>query len=150
MAAGTEIEYGKIYLAFSDEASSPTWSAPCGLTEVSSSTAVETSQETMPDCDDPDGALGIVITKEISRTTSFSFSGMLPKEAFKFWKGWNETGGEKTMREVYNLTLAEGGGHDEGRAILTGFEKKGTYKNMWKVSGTIVWAKPPTWTDASA
>ena len=148
MAYGTTLKFGEQSLLLGDGASSETFAAPCGLTQISLTTNVETNTVTNPDCTDPD-LPAQVITTEISRAKSASFSGLLVKESLPDWQDWDNAGGEKNVRWLVDLPAADGGGHYEGAALLTAFERTADQGNRWQVSGTITWVTTPAWTDAS-
>lgn len=143
------IKYGQQQLLIGDGAT-PTeaFSAPCGITSLTKTTAVATNTVNIPDCDDPDLAsfLGI---DEVSRQISIQFSGVLATQYLPEWQSWDLTGGYKNIRWYRDLSAASGGGYLQGPALLTAFEEAAEAKGRYTVSGTVTFDGQPTWVPAT-
>ena len=66
MAAATPINFGDIAVLIGDGATPEVFTAPCGLTELTETTNVETNTTNIPDCDNVDIASWLAIDEVVS------------------------------------------------------------------------------------
>jgi hypothetical protein len=110
MAQPTTLPFSAVLVYISNTDSPGVYTAPCGFNQKSLTLDNETSDVTVPDCDDPEAAAWIerAVT---ARSVTVAGSGVLATESYALWQGWGaET---RTVRVV--LT---GLGYWEGDAIL--------------------------------
>lgn len=144
MAAATPINFGDIAVLIGDDATPEVFTAPCGLTELTETTNVETNTTNIPDCNNVDIASWLAID-EVSRQKVVSGNGMLSQEYFAEWNAWDLAGGTKNIRVLYDISAGNGGGYLEGPAVLTTFEKTGSRGSKWTVSVGMTFDGKPTW-----
>lgn len=85
MAQPTVISFGKGRLLLGDGADPEVFVAPCGFTQGSLTIDKDTSDVTVPDCDDPDAAAWKA-TDVTALGWSMSFQGVLAKESLPLYK----------------------------------------------------------------
>ena len=147
MALATSIKFGTQAIRISDGASSPTFAAPCGLTQIGKSSSANTNETIIPYCDDPDKAERLL--DEISRSKTLNFSGILSVENLAVWQAWDDAGGPRDVQWFRDLTALNGGGYYQGSSILASFEETGDMGGRYQISGTIEISGAFPWTDAS-
>jgi hypothetical protein len=137
MAYETAVSFGTMALMLGDGATSEDFTAPCGITSLTKTTNVNVAETTIFDCDDID-LLGQIVLDEISRNHQISFGGLMNVEALPTWRAWDDAGGFKNIRWFRDLTSGNGGGYNEGAALLTAFEEQGQREDgKWQISGTV-------------
>jgi len=149
MATATSVGFGTQALLLGDGATSESFSAPCGITNLTKTTNVNIAETQVPDCADVDALMQIVLD-EVSRNHQISFSGLLTTEALATWDAWDRAGGSKNIQWFRDLTSGNGGGTLAGAAYLTAFEEQGQREDgKWQISGTVRFSGAETWTPAA-
>ena len=145
MAQATTRRWTKLSIWPGDGASPEDFTTQvCGLTSKGFTLSADTSDSTVPDCDDPDLPSWIErVTRSLS--ASVSGSGVMAEETLSFWRTWMLAGTEKNVRIVLDLSASDG--YFEGLFILTSFEltgNEGDGKIQISVgmqsAGAITWA----------
>ncbi|MGW9822288.1 tail tube protein [Methylorubrum extorquens] len=97
---------------------SPVFEMPCGFLSKSLELSATTGETDVPDCDDPDGAVWTERDTR-SRSARVSGQGVLAMESYEEWRAFYLSPASRLVRVEFNDTAANGGGHWQGRAILT-------------------------------
>jgi len=120
MAKPKTAAWYKMLIQVGDGGSPEVFSAPCGLTTRGINFSAETSDTTVPDCDNPSLPSW---TERVARALSGSISGsgVLALDAHDVWRDWFMTGEARNCRLKLDVPAADGGGHYAGRFILTTF-----------------------------
>lgn len=105
----------KVYVGSSD--SPGTYVAPCGFTQKSLTIDAETSDTTVPDCDDPE-AMAWTERGVNALSATVSGSGVMAMASLATWRDWMLAGESRQIRVEFTETGANGGGYYEGDAIL--------------------------------
>ncbi len=119
MAKPTTRSWSKLSIWVGDGADPEDFTSKvCGLRAKTFRISGTTSDQEVPDCDDPDLAVWI---ERIERALSaaISGSGTMAEETFAFWRDWKLSAGAKNVRVVLALTAT---GYFYGRFLLTEFE----------------------------
>jgi hypothetical protein len=126
------------------------FSAPCGFEELTMSININSQDEDIPDCDDPDVAAW-VITTITSQQMVLSGNGVLDTDAMQDWQDWWLDNGaeERNVRWFRDLTGANGGGYFQAPAVLTGYEETHARRARGRMSVTLNLNGKPTFTPAS-
>ena len=149
MAQAKTITFGKTAIMLGDGASSETFAAPCGFTELTMTVNVETNNTNIPDCSDPDLPSWLV-SDIVSKQMTLQGSGVLDTDAMQTWQSWwFGDSAETNVRWFRDLTSAQGGGYFEAPAILTAYEETGSRGQRWNASVSIALNGKPTFTEAS-
>lgn len=118
-------------------------SAVCGLVTKGFTLSADTSDTTVPDCDDPDAAAWVerVIRSLSSGVTG---SGLMAEEKFAFWRDWMLSAASKNVRIVVDGSTIDG--YFQGAYLLTSFELSGAQADgkiqislSLQSDGEIVW-----------
>lgn len=148
MALPTTKRFGQFLVKLGDGATPEVFSAPCGFTEKSLSLSAETSDQTIPDCADPDAAAWTA--REISRLSGeVAGQGLLAVEAISTWRTWFLSADPKNVRIEISGTGAAGGGYYAGSFLLTSFELGATLGEKVTCNVTMVSDGAVAWTAAS-
>lgn len=119
-------------------------SAVCGLVTKGFTLSADTSDTTVPDCDDPDAAAWVerVIRSLSSGVTG---SGLMAEEKFAFWRDWMLSAAAKNVRIVIDGSTIDG--YFYGAYLLTSFELSGAQADgkiqislTMQSDGEIAWA----------
>ncbi|WP_300396431.1 phage tail tube protein [Henriciella sp.] len=145
MALAQTIKFGSAMIMLGDGASSETFEAPCGFTELTMTVNIESNTTNIPDCEDPD-LPSWLISDEVSKQMTLSGSGVLDKDAKQIWDDWVMAGGEKNVRWFIDLPSGEGGGYYEAPAILTQYEQTFSRGQRANVSIGIAMNGKPSFT----
>lgn len=95
---------------------------PCGLTTSGLNRSAETSDTTVPDCDDPDAPAWT--EREVSTMSwEASGSGVLASESVSVWDAWHASGLPKNVQ--IDVGAAGTGRRYTGRALLTAYNITG-------------------------
>jgi hypothetical protein len=128
-----------VYIGSSD--SPGTYTAPCGFNQKSLNIDNETSDTTVPDCDNPEDPAWTQ-RSVTARSATVTGSGVLATESYATWQGWGAD--VKQVRVV--LT---GLGYWEGDAILQSLGHAvalGSDGNLIQLSVNIISTGEWTWT----
>lgn len=148
MAAPTTKKFGQFLVKVGDGATPEVFAAPCGFTEKSLKLSAETSDQTIPDCSDPDAAAWTA--REVSRLSGeVSGNGLLAVEAVATWRTWFLSADAKNVRIEISGTSVAGGGYYAGSFLLTGFELGATLGEKVTCNVTMVSDGAIIWTAAS-
>ncbi|MGU3495932.1 phage tail tube protein [Xanthobacteraceae bacterium A53D] len=111
------------------------FSAPCGLNTKGLNRSAETSDNVVPDCDDP--AAPAWTEREVSSLSwEISGAGMLASESVTVWDEWYTSGEAKNVRvEIHSGPNA--GRTYSGKALLTQYNISGERGNKVAVDVTI-------------
>lgn len=146
MATGTIVPFSKQALLVGDGAT-PTevFAALCGITSLTKTTNKETGTVNMPDCENPDlpGWLEVYL---ISNQMVISGSGTIAQESLQTWDEWDRTGEFKNVRWLRDITAANGGGHYQGRALLTQWEEVAEARAPFTFNFAVTFSGQPVWT----
>lgn len=144
MAKPQTLSWTKLSIWPGDDASPEDFtSAVCGLVTKGFTLSAETSDTTVPDCDDPDAAAWI---ERVIRSLSsgVSGSGLMAEEKFAFWRTWMLSAEPKNVRIVIDGTTIDG--YFAGAYLLTSFELTGAQADgkiqislQMQSDGEIVW-----------
>lgn len=144
MARPTTLSSAKLLILIGDGAEPEVFAAPCGLTSRGINFSKETNDVTVPDCDDPDlPAWTERVVSALSGTVSGS--GVLAMEALETWREFFFSTEARNCRIRLDTTLANNGGHFEGRFHCTSFNVTGDIGEKIQVEielqndGEIVW-----------
>lgn len=119
-------------------------SAVCGMTTKSFTLSADTSDITVPDCDDPDQPAWV---ERVVRSLSggFSGSGLMAEDIYATWRDWMLSGLAKNVRIVVDGTTIDG--YFEGSFLLTSFETNGNQDDgkmqisvQLQSDGPVAWA----------
>jgi hypothetical protein len=151
MAKPTTASWTKLLIMLGDGAT-PTegFAAPCALTTKGISFTADTSDQNVPDCDDPDLPSWV---ERVVRGLSAEVSGggRLALENFDIWQEWWASGETKNVRVKLDVPLANNGGHYAGRFVLTGFTLSGNEDDgKVGIDVTMVSDGEVVWVPASA
>lgn len=139
----------KFLVQLSNEDSPETFSAPCGITSKQVTFTAEVTEETMPDCDDPNAPVWVDrYTNTLS--AGVSGSGKVALEDLETWREWFEGGATKKVRVLVDETLANGGGYWEGLAILASFGVTHERTRTAELEVDVQSSGPWVWTAAAA
>jgi len=150
MAQAKTMKFGAAMIMLGDGASSETFAAPCGFTELTMTVNIESNTTNIPDCADPDFPAWL-ISDVVSKQMTLQGSGVLDTDAMQTWQDWwfgNES--EINVRWFRDLSSAEGGGYFEAPAILTSYEETGSRGQRWQVSVAIAMNGKPTFTPGNS
>lgn len=118
----------------------------CGLTSKGFTISSETSDSTVPDCDDPDLPAWV---ERVTRSSSaeISGSGVMAEETFDFWRDWKLDGTAKNVRVIMDLLGTPG--YFAGSFLLTSLEITGN-QDDGKINVTVTLQSNGeiTWVDA--
>ena len=147
MAQAQTLTFGKCMIMLGDGATSETFAAPCGFSELTMTINIESNTVNIPDCSDPDLAAWLA-TDIVSQQMTLQGSGVLDKTAMQTWQDWWFTNGaaEKNVRWFRDLSSGDGGGYFEAPAVLTAYEESGQRGQRWQNSVTIALNGKPTFT----
>lgn len=153
MAAPQTTSFGKFLVELGDGAS-PTeaFTAPCGFTNKGFDLTAQSSDVTVPDCDNPE-APAWVQRGVTSFSAQITGSGVLALGSIDAWRTWFMSGAQKNVRVHINEVAANGGGYYQFPALLTSLGKStqlGSDGNKVQQSVTIQSAGTVTWTPAAA
>ena len=127
MAKPTTFRFGELLIEVGDGASPEVFTAPCGLTSKGFNGTADTSDTSVPDCDDPDApAWKERAVTALSR--DISGDGVLASEYKVTWDTWFSSGLTKNVR----ITI--GGLVWTGAYLLSGFNITGALGEKLKVS----------------
>lgn len=145
MAPPKTAPWYKMLIQVGDGADPEVFSAPCGLTTRGINFSAETSDTTVPDCEDPSLPSW---TERVARALSagISGSGVLALATHETWRQWFLSGEARNCRMKLDVPVGDGGGHYEGRFVLTTFNL-GASEDDGKISvevelqndGAVVW-----------
>lgn len=149
MAKPKTLRGSKFLIQIEDSDSPATYVAPCALTAKSIDFAAESNEFNVPDCSDPDAPTH---TERVVSALSagISGSGVLAMDALDTWRSWFDSGEEKNIRVKLDATLADGGGHWQMSAILTGLSVSGNTGELAQIEVTIASNGAWTWVPAQA
>lgn len=143
MAQPTVKGFGKLLVEI-DLAGTGIFTAPCGFTEKSFKIESETTDTTIPDCDDPDAPAWTGRDKS-SISWSVSGSGILAMEALPTWR--DAAVATVAFKVRVRIVGAEPqAGFYEGNAHLTSFELSGSQGEKQKISVELVGDGEAIWT----
>ena len=148
MAQAKTMKFGSAMILLGDGASSETFAAPCGFTEITMTVNIESNSTNIPDCSDPDLPSWLV-SDTVSKQIALSGNGVVDTDAMQTWRDWwlGDTD-EKNVRFMIDLLAANGGGYLEAPGILTSYEMTGSRGQRWTNSVGISLNGKPTFTDA--
>lgn len=117
-------------------------SAVCGLNTKSFGISATTSDQEVPDCDDPSAAVWIERTTR-ALSSEVSGSGTMAQETLATWRTWMLDAEAKNVRIVVGVSPA---GYFAGSYVLTNFELSGSLNDgKVQVSVTMQSDGPVTW-----
>ncbi|MCH2096732.1 MAG: phage tail protein [Rhodobacteraceae bacterium] len=129
-----------------------TFGWPCGANARSVKFINNTGEESILDCDDPNGEPAVILRWIESQDTQLTISGRVAVEALSMWRSWadaEDNGGVKNIRsEIQNGSGGAGGFHTLP-AILQDFEISREGKASSTFTATIVAAGKRVWTAAT-
>lgn len=119
------------------------FAAPCGLTGLTRGVTTNTSDVSLPPCDDPEAIIWLGIDA-VSKRMTLSFTGTLADNALPVWDAWSMGNDARWVRWYRNLG-APNQGYWEGPAILTEYTEESSDRGRYTNSGTIIFDGQPTW-----
>jgi hypothetical protein len=139
----------KVYI--SDTDSPGVYTAPCGFTQKALTIDAETSDVTVPDCDNPeDPAWTERSVTALSAT--ITGAGVMAMASLTTWQTWALAATARTVRVEFDDTGANGGGYYEGDAILQSLGHAvalGSDGNKAQLNVNIISTGEWTWTAAA-
>ena len=155
MAQAQTIRFGKAFILLSDMETSPTFTAPCGVENLTMTINIESDTVAVPDCDDPDLAVWL-LTDIVSKQMTLQGSGILDTTAMQTWQDWwlsDLPAQEVNIRFFRDISAGQGGGYFAAPAVLTAYEESaqrgGGTGSRWQNSFTIALQGKPVFTPAS-
>jgi hypothetical protein len=125
MAAPKTASWTKFIILLGDGAT-PTeaFTAVCALTSKSIDFTGDPAETPVLDCEFPDQPAWM---ERVVRTKSATVAGegVLQTDFAEEWWDWFDSGVAKNIRVQRNIPTLDGGGHYEGRFILTGYNETG-------------------------
>jgi predicted secreted protein len=116
----------------------------CGFTGKSFELTAETTDQTIPDCDNPDAAAWTA--REIVRqSASISGEGVFSVEAYTVWRTWFASAANRNLRVEFRLPTP---GYWAGAFKLTKLSFQGTLGEKLKISVETVSDGEVKWTSA--
>jgi hypothetical protein len=151
MAQPRTLSFGnfKVYIGSND--SPGTYTAPCGFNQKALTIEAETSDTTVPDCDDPE-AISWTERGVTALSATVNGSGVMAMASLELWRTWMLAGTPRTVRVEFDDTGANGGGYYEGDAILQSLGHSvalGSDGNKTQLAVNIVSSGAWTWTAAA-
>lgn len=135
MAGPSTFNGEELLVQISDGASPAVYSHRCIInTNRSFSRSAQTTQEVVPDCDDP-AAPGWMTTEVDGLSATISGEGMVDVASLDFFDDWFEAGSSKSVKVKANVT---GGRTYTGSYKLTQFDISGARKSKATASITLV------------
>lgn len=126
----TTFKFGQMLIEVGDGASPEVFTAPCGLRTKSFNLQVETQEDNVPDCDDPDAPAWK--EREVTGLSrDITGEGVLADEFLTTWDDWATSGNPRNVR------ITVGDYVWTGAYFLTGFEITGQIGNKVNVSVTM-------------
>jgi hypothetical protein len=120
----------------------------CGFTGKSFELTAETTDQTIPDCDNPDAAAWTA--REVVRQSArISGEGLFAVEAFAVWRAWFASAANRNLRIEFKGSGAAGGGYWAGAFKLTSMSFQGDIGEKVKLSveavsdGLVTWTSNP-------
>jgi predicted secreted protein len=148
MAQPTTKSFGQLLVQVGNGASPEVFTAPCGFTEKSLQLSADTSDQVIPDCDNPDAAAWVG-REVVSLSATVSGQGVLAVESVAVWRAWLLSAANRNVRVVIAGSGAAGGGYYAGAFKLTSFELGATLGEKVTVNVTAVSDGAVTWTAAA-
>ena len=109
MALPTTKKFGEFLVKVGNGGSPETFAAPCGFTEKALQLSAETSDQTIPDCDNPDAAAWT--SREVTRqSANITGNGVLAVESIATWRTWFLSAANRNVRVEFPGSGAAGGG----------------------------------------
>lgn len=134
MAKPTTFRGTSLLIKLGDGASPETFDFPCGLTTQALNRSGETSDVTVPDCDDPDAAAWT--EREVSTLSwEATGSGVLADESVTIWDAWFTSGVAKNVQ--IDVGTAAAGRRYTGRAVLSSYNITGERGTKVQVEVTL-------------
>lgn len=148
MAQPTTKKFGEFLVKIGNAGSPETFAAPCGFTEKSFQLSAETSDQTIPDCDNPD--LPAWTAREVQRLSGqISGQGLMAVESVSTWRNAFLGATTRNFRVEIAGAGAAGGGYYAGKFIITALEFGATLGEKVTCNVTMVSDGAITWTQAA-
>ncbi|MCF3933300.1 phage tail protein [Acuticoccus sp. M5D2P5] len=150
MAAQESIEFSKYLVHLGDGGSPETFSKPCGLKARTFSLENTPTETQLLDCEDESKPMSVRRTVS-SQSGTISGEGILEPGELQTWRTWSLDGTSRNCRVVLDLPAASGGGHYEGRFVLTRFENVSSKEEgVVTFTAELMSDGPIAWADASS
>lgn len=149
MARPKTLKGSKLLLLLGNGADPEVFAAPCGLNARGINFSKETSDSTVPDCDDPEKP-SWQERSVVSLSGTISGSGILALEALPTWREFFFSTDPKTVRVKLDAPLADNGGYWEGLFHCTSFNINGPNGEKIGVEIELQNDGEVLWVDASA
>ena len=147
MALPTTKTFGQFLVKVGNGGSPETFAAPCGFTEKALQLSAETSDQTIPDCDNPDAAAWT--SREVTRkSANITGNGVLAVESIATWRTWFLSAANRNVRVEFPGSGAAGGGYWAGAYKITSLEIGATLGEKVTVNVSLVSDGEVTWTTA--
>jgi hypothetical protein len=152
MAKPLTLSFSNFVIYVGNNDSPGVFTAPCGFTQKALTITADTSDTTVPDCDTPEAPAwterGVnALSAEVNG------SGVMAMASLTTWRSWMLAADARTVRVVFDETLANGGGYYEGDAIVQSLGHSvalGSDGNKTQLAVNLVSSGEWTWTDAAA
>lgn len=148
MATIDPIRFSDLTLMLGDGAEPEVFTAPCGLTDYTWTTSIQTNDEDLPDCENPD-APGYQSPNVVSTGDQLTSTGFVDAESHELWLEFARSGEPRNVRLVYAKgTNAAGGrnGYYQGPVVITNREEAYARRASGRINLTLVFKAPPVWT----
>lgn len=134
MAKPTTFRGTSLLIKLGDGGSPEIFDFPCGLTTTGLNRSAETSDTSVPDCDDPDAPAWT--EREVSTNSwEATGSGVLAAESVAIWDAWHASGLPKNVQ--IDMGTVAAGRRYTGRALLTSYNITGERGSKVQVEVTI-------------
>jgi hypothetical protein len=145
MAKPTTKKFGDFLLKVGNGGNPEVFAAPCGFTEKALQLSAETSDQTIPDCDNPDAVAWTA--REVTRqSANITGSGLLAVESIGVYRAWFLSGANRNVRAEFPGAGAAGGGYWAGAYKLASLEIGATLGEKVTVSINALSDGEVTWT----
>lgn len=148
MAQATTVPFSGVKVLLESITTPGTYVAPCGLTERSISFNKDTSDTTVPDCDDED-AVAWLERDPVSKSVTISGEGVMARQSLARWQAAFDDADPTSCRIELTGTAVQGGGHYLGNFHMTSFEIGATRGERSTVSVTLESSGPVVFTPAA-